>query len=378
MSNEPPIAAEGAAPGPRAGKYAFLDPPQEPGELGRLGEFRIRRMLGEGGMGIVFEAEDLNLGRHVALKVVRPNLSDEKLRDRFIQEARAVAQVRNDHVVTIYQVGRHRDVPFLVMEYLVGESVEQRLRHDGWLPIAEALRIARQVALGLHAAHAQGLVHRDVKPANVWLETDKPGGTFRRVKLIDFGLARPMQQGAGGLTARGQILGTPWYMAPEQITGGTLDGRTDLYALGCTLYRMLTGQTPVDKDETIAALQAVMRGDLPPIEQVAPQVPPAVADLLRELLSTNPNDRPASGAVVAERIRLLETTALIDVPSQMLKAPATASSVPPKRHPGPGVWIGVAGIVVALVAGALALRSHFTGRADKASGSPPEAPAAPK
>src|SRR5581483_3887523 len=213
--------------------YDFLAPPEGPDEIGRLGPYRVLAVLGAGGMGIVFRAEDTQLNRAVALKVMLPKLAGtEGARQRFVREAQAAAGVKHDHVVSVYQVGEDRDVPFLAMELLLGESLDQRLRREGKLPLVEVLRLGREIALGLAAAHQRGLIHRDIKPANLWLEAETG-----RVKLLDFGLARAVGQG-NQLTQQGAIIGTPAYMAPEQGQGKSLDHRCDLFSLGCVLYRL--------------------------------------------------------------------------------------------------------------------------------------------
>jgi urea transport system substrate-binding protein len=334
----------------------YLDPPQAGDELGRLGQFIVRRVLGYGGMGIVFEAEDPGLQRRVAIKVLRPDMADEDLSRRFLREARVAASLKNDHVVTIYQVGEHDRCPFLVMELLKGESLADRLERDGWLPVAETLDVARQVAEGLRAAHAAGLVHRDIKPANIWLECDKPGGPIRRVKILDFGLAKPVHHD-DSLTGHGQIVGTPHYMAPEQIFGGELDGRTDLFALGCVLYRCLTGRNPFAREHTTAVLRAAAEEELTAIEDSSPQIPRSVADYIRQLLSKDPAQRPPSAAAVAERLRALgsaDSVAFSGVtpkPDKTLVVPAHAH----RRKVGWGVWAGAGMIVTAALIGLVAL-----------------------
>jgi serine/threonine protein kinase len=201
------------------GTNDILAPAEGPGEIGRLGPYRVLRVLGSGSMGVVFEAEDPELKRPVALKAMQPNLaaSDED-RQRFLREARAMASLQDDHVVAVHQVGEEGGVPFLVMPLLQGESLDDRLSRAKRLPPAEVIRIGREVAEGLAAAHARGLVHRDVKPANIWLE-----GSQARVKILDFGLARPVARAErareGFLTGTGTVVGTPAYMAPEQALG---------------------------------------------------------------------------------------------------------------------------------------------------------------
>jgi serine/threonine protein kinase len=225
---------------------ALLAPPQGPGELGRLGPYRVRQVLGAGGMGVVFLAEDVQLKRPVALKVMRPEAAGKPAaRERFLREAQAAAALEHEHVVTIYQVGEERGVPFLAMQLLRGMSLEERLKGSGPLGVHEVLRLGRQVARGLAAAHARGLIHRDVKPANLWLEepegewgADAPGGLpgdsgasapRDHVKILDFGLARAVEDDAH-LTQSGAVVGTPAYMAPEQARGERVDSRCDLFS----------------------------------------------------------------------------------------------------------------------------------------------------
>jgi serine/threonine protein kinase len=210
--------------------FAFLTPPQAADEIGRLGSYRILKVLGSGGMGVVFLAEDAQLKRSVALKIMRPGLAaNDAARQRFLREARAMAAFKHDHIVTIYQVDEDRGVPFLAMEYLEGETLHERLKRETVLPLLEALRLGGEIADGLAAAHARGLIHRDIKPANIWLEFSRdPQGSANalacgsrlnetgRVKILDFGLARPAQGDDAHLTQSGVILGTPAFMSPEQ------------------------------------------------------------------------------------------------------------------------------------------------------------------
>jgi hypothetical protein len=277
-------------------------PPQQPGELGRLGQFAIRRLLGRGGMGAVFEAEDPALERRVALKVMRPAVAAHpEAKARFLREARAAAALQHDHIVPVFHVGEHNGVPFMVMPLLAGESLEDRLRREAPLAAAEVARVGREAAAGLAAAHAAGLVHRDVKPANLWLEA--PAG---RVKVLDFGLARVADVGGGGLTQTGAVLGTPSYMSPEQADGRPVDGRSDLFSLGCVLYRLATGEPPFPGTTLTAVLRAVAEHHPPPPRDRRPDLPAALSDLIERLLAKDPDRRPASARAVADELQSLK------------------------------------------------------------------------
>ncbi len=204
----------GEAAGPNANLTDFLSPPQSGDELGRLGKYRILKVMGHGGMGVVYKAEDPVLKRSVAIKAMLPGVAaGASAGQRFLREAQTMAAVEHDHIVRIHDVAEERGVPFLAMEFLKGEPLDVRLERDGKLAAAETVRIGREIAAGLQAAHERGLIHRDIKPANVWLEA--PRG---RVKILDFGLARSAEQ-ESMLTQQGAIVGTPSYMAPEQARG---------------------------------------------------------------------------------------------------------------------------------------------------------------
>ncbi len=272
----------------------ILTPAVSEGELGWLAHYRVLKVLGHGGMGAVFQAEDSHLQRIVALKVILPQFAASTLaRDRFLREARACAALKNDHIVTIYQVGQDRDIPFLAMEYLQGQTLEDRLRETGPVAPAEVIRIGREMLTGLTAAHAQGLIHRDVKPANVWLEA--PLG---RVKLLDFGLARAARS-SGGLTQTGSIVGTPEYMSPEQARGEPLDARTDLFSVGAVLYSVCAGQSPFSGSSVMAILTSLAVDTPRPLGEIRYDIPAELTQLIGRLLEKKPADRPGS----AEEVR---------------------------------------------------------------------------
>jgi WD40 repeat protein len=280
----------------------LLAPPEGSGEVGRLGGYRVLKVLGAGGMGVVLQAEDPQLHRPVALKVMLPAVAaNAGSRERFMREARAAAAIEHDNIVAIYQVGEDRGVPFIAMPLLKGESLEDRLRRERRLPVREVLRIGREAARGLAAAHERGLTHRDIKPGNLWLEA--PRG---RVKILDFGLARGAGTQGPALTQQGAIVGTPAYMAPEQASAREPDARADLFSLGCVLYQASTGKPPFGGADLLSTLMAVATSDPPPPRSVSADIPVGLNDLILRLLAKDPKDRPATARAVAAAIRDLE------------------------------------------------------------------------
>src|SRR5438105_3783952 len=227
-------------------EWDWLAPPQQPEEMGRLGPYRVLDILGKGGMGVVFRAEDTQLQRPVALKVLLPSLTESDIaRERFLREARAAAAIKHDHIVTIYQVGEDRGVPFIALEFLKGMPLDKWFDQHPKPKLIHVVHICREMAEGLAAAHQFGVIHRDIKPANVWLEAPKG-----RVKILDFGLARPERDDIH-LTKSGAIVGTPAYMSPEQASGAAIDHRSDLFSLGVVLYRLRTGKLPFNGPNTM-------------------------------------------------------------------------------------------------------------------------------
>jgi len=324
-----PATQVGSQVDPRAvssGLSGLLAPPQGPGEIGRLGNYRILEVLGEGGMGLVLRAVDPNLHREVALKVMKPAIAaDENARGRFLREARAAARLEHERIVTIYQVDEvlvgASKVLYLAMPLLRGESLESLLQRQPRLPLLEVLRIGREIAEGLGVAHAAGLVHRDIKPANLWLRAapagavGEPGAaaTGGNVQILDFGLARLGEPSCvssrapeGELTQTGQVLGTPAYMAPEQAEGKPVDGRCDLFSLGCVLYRLTTGQMPFQGKNVMAILSSLAVHNPPPPSQLDPAVPEGLSGLVMRLLAKEPEARPGSAREVVEALRNLE------------------------------------------------------------------------
>lgn len=328
MDPRPPSPDRDATP-PRAAdatSYPFLSPTDRPGELGRLGPYRVIRLLGAGGMGFVFRAEDDALRRPVALKVMRPELACQQVdRERFLHEGRAAAAVKSDYVITIYGVGEANGAPFLAMEFLEGLSLEDWLKARKKPITASAIvRVAKDTLRGLVAVHKQNLIHRDVKPANLWVESAGTG----RITLLDFGITRPVGDDLN-LTRPGAIVGTPAYMAPEQARGLKVDGRTDLFSLGAVLVRMLMGRSPFERETLTDTLIALATEELPPATSFG-ILPAEMAKLIDHLVAKDPNRRPQTAAealgVVQEAERKLVT--LHSTPSVMLSiSPLPAESI---------------------------------------------------
>jgi len=342
------------------------------------------KVLGAGGMGVVFKAEDPKLKRLIALKVMKPAIAaSNSSRRRFLNEAQATAAIKHDHVVTIHQVDEDRGVPFLAMEYLDGESLDACLKREGKLPIPEVVRIGRQIAEGLAAAHARGLIHRDIKLANVWLEaiSGQPSAfswnpgvpdpltaescplNAVRVKLLDFGLARA----AGGdmqLTQTGAVLGTPAFMSPEQARGLPVDQRTDLFSLGVVLYRMCTGRMPFQGSDAMSMLLSITADQPARPREWNPEVSAELSNLIMRLLAKYPPARPQSAHAVAQELTGVPNVAAdfqsADAPTTIPSPtpPADFKSAATSRRRWPLVAAAVLLIGVILAGGVFTFRTR--------------------
>jgi serine/threonine protein kinase len=300
-----------------------------------IGHFEVLETIGQGGFGTVMKAFDTKLQRVVAVKVMSPELAaTSPARKRFLREARAAAAVRHENVVHIYAVEGDPS-PHLVMEYVPGGSLQQLLTQSGPLDVEDAVRLGVQVARGLAAAHAHGLVHRDVKPANVLLEPgDQP-----RAKLTDFGVARAADDAS--LTQSGVIVGTPMYMAPEQARGEPVDHRADLFSLGSVLYAMVTGRLPFRASNSLAVLKRVSEGAPRPVRDIIPETPAWLCDVIDRLHARDPADRFQSAAEVADLLEQCLAGAAVRVP----RAPRSRG----RRWPLPAaVLLGGAAAAIAL------------------------------
>jgi serine/threonine protein kinase len=249
--------------------------------------YRIGPQLGRGGMGVVYKAHHLRLDRAAAVKVLTPVLAqNDEFRERFIRESQMAATLQHPNVITVYDAGDDQGLLYLAMQFVAGTDLRRLLELEGPLEPARALNVLAQVAGALDAAHAHGLVHRDVKPANVLVDID-------RAYLGDFGLTKRFDA-TGGMTGVGQILGTVDYLAPEQIDSGRVDGRTDLYALGCVAYECLAGRPPHQKDSDVAILFAHVREEPAPLSSLVHDVPESADDVMSKALAKNLDDRYSS------------------------------------------------------------------------------------
>jgi serine/threonine protein kinase len=270
----------------------LLSPPTHPEMLGRLGRYEVERLIGSGGMGVVFKAFDTELNRPVAIKLLAPYLaSSGPARKRFSREARAAAAVVHPHVVPIHNVETERESPFIVMQYVSGESLQARIDRDGALELCEILRIGMQVADGLSAAHQQGIVHRDIKPSNILLEED-----VDRALISDFGLARAADDAS--LTRTGFHPGTPQYMSPEQASGQTIDARSDLFSLGSMLYTMCTGRPPFRAENSLSVMRRIAESEPTPIREINPNIPDWMTAVITKLMAKSVQERLESAAAV--------------------------------------------------------------------------------
>ncbi len=317
-------------PNPQNEDWSFLSPPTVQGDIGTLGGYRILALIGKGAMGFVFKGLDIGLQRTIALKVMRPTIAaTPNSRDRLLREARAAAGIQSENVVTIYQVGEDRGIPFIAMEFLEGLTLEAwQSRQNKAVQLGAVCRVARDLLRGLAAAHEKGLVHRDIKPANLWV--DQKSG---RVKILDFGLTKDTES-EENLTIDGSILGTPAYMSPEQASGKPADVQSDLFSAGTVLYHLLTGSSPFQRQGLLPTLSAVVNHHPLPIQSLRPEIPEQIADFIGQLINKAPRERPENGhialmrwAEVEKSIRKPLDTRLKDTPFKNPTADGPAESV---------------------------------------------------
>jgi serine/threonine protein kinase/Leucine-rich repeat (LRR) protein len=341
-ANTPTVGCAGGTPPEYEEALAFLAPPTRADSIGRIGHYEVLQVLGQGGFGIVFRAFDEVLHRVVAVKVLSPQMAaTSPARKRFLREARSSAQVRHENVVQVYEVGE-QPLPYIAMELIPGETLQQRLDRTGPVDVPEVVRIGRQIAEGLAAAHANDLVHRDIKPGNILLE-----GGAQRVKITDFGLARAADDAS--ISQSGLVAGTPMFMAPEQARGESLDQRADLFSLGSVLYVMAAGRPPFRANGTLAVLKRVAEDTPRPIREVIPETPQWLCDIISKLHAKEPEDRFQSAREVADVLADCETqlkanAKLNEFPRIPNSKPSAARSVRSVR------WKWVAAAIVLLAA----------------------------
>jgi eukaryotic-like serine/threonine-protein kinase len=337
--------------------FQILEAACQSAGLGRLGKYEVLEVLGFGGMGVVFRAYDEQLGRAVAIKVMSRDLANSPTaRRRFNREARASAAINHPNVVIIHAVEEHRGTPFLVMELIQGESLRDRLQHGPRLGIVDVLRISAEMATGLAAAHAQGVIHRDIKPGNIMLEN-----TLQRVKITDFGLARVAVDNVD-LTSDAIGVGTPAYMAPEQVKGENIDARTDLFALGCVMYAMLRGHSPFHGRTALEVARNVANEDpCPPTAD--PNIPRFLSDTIDCLLQKEPSKRFQSAAEVAGHLQgylAVVNQTPTDRLSEVLRIQPSPRAGRQQRSTA--MLAGVLACVLLIIAGPIAWRFGLLGR----------------
>ena len=320
----------------------FLSPPERPDALGRLGHYDILAVVGSGGFGVVLKAFDSQLHRVVAIKALNPSLAaSATARRRFVREARTAAAINHENVVNTYAVEESGVVPYLVMEFVGGIALDDKLTTDGPLEVKEILRIGMQIAAGLAAAHKQGLVHRDVKPANILLENG-----VERVKITDFGLARTVDDVT--LTQTGVIAGTPQYMSPEQARGEAVDHRSDLFSLGSVLYAMCAGRAPYRGETSLAVLKKVCDDTPHPLRDLNADIPDWLEEIIAKLHAHDKAERYQSAAEVADLLN--QHLAELQQPTlASRRGPPPAKEKPRSNSPIRAWLIGAAALVLLAV-----------------------------
>jgi serine/threonine protein kinase len=332
---------------------SFLGPTDDTEMIGRIGPYEIRGVLGRGGFGLVLKGHDRALDRIVAIKILDPATAlVAAARERFAREARAMASISHEHVVPVYAVDTHAGLPYFVMEYVAGGSLERRLKMEGRCDVVSIVRIGLQIAQALSAAHRQGLVHRDIKPANILLDR----GT-ERVRVADFGLARVASEVSS--TRSGFVAGTPQYMAPEQVRGETCDAQSDLFSLGAVMYALCTGHSPFRADSVYGVMQRIVHDEPRGIREQNPAIPAWLERFVLRLLEKNLACRFSSSEEVARLLQ--DELAHLQNPA-LTQQPNRDWSGKPAAHRRVRSWFipagGAALVVLLIVAGVTAYWSR--------------------
>ncbi len=326
---------------------ALLDPPVAEGQIGRLDHYAFLEIVGHGSMGVVFRARDEKLGRVVAIKMLTPALAKSELaRRRFVSEARAAAAVSHENVVAVHAVEDHGPIPYLVMQYVHGKTLQAYIDEHAVVDFTGVVRIGLQIAEGLDAAHQQGLVHRDIKPANILLEN-----SVERVKITDFGLAHAIDDAGASQFASNK--GTPAFMSPEQACGMQLDQRSDLYSLGCVLYAMCAGSPPFQTGTTLAMLGRITQDEPRPLRMANPLVPEWLAETVHRLIAKDPAARFQRASDVADELRRRLLA---------LQSPASATLAVRTARRSMWRWAGAAAVALLLLAAIVFAVQEFAAR----------------
>ena len=324
----------------------LLDAPENDEEIGRLDQYTIIELLGAGSTGVVYRAVDSRLNRTVAVKILRPSLGDSA-RERFMAEARATAMLNHPNVVPIFEVESSGPLAYIAMLWESGQTLEQLLEGSGNLPIEEAIELGKKLSAALAHSHQRGLIHRDIKPANVWIPTESG---MSGCKVLDFGLVRITDEDPQ-LTCTGMIAGTPCYMSPEQSRGQDLDGRSDLFSLGCVIYQSLTGQLPFRCDNALSTLQSIQRDQPTPPHELDPSISTDLSDLVLCLLEKSPNRRPPNAQSVEKALGSPRKEWPFDV---TLSKPVSHLTKPARTN-SRGVWRSLAALIAGLAIGIFGL-----------------------
>jgi serine/threonine protein kinase len=343
---------EASPPVPVKDVLDLLVPSEFPNHLGRLGTYEVTGVVGVGGMGVVLKAIDPSLDRVVALKVMSPRLAhNENARKRFAREAKAAAAVLHPNVIPIHSVSSGSTLPYLVMSYIRGGSLQKRLDHEGALPLVEVLRIGSQIAAGLAAAHEQGLIHRDIKPENILLEEG-----VERVTITDFGLARAVDDNT--ITQLGSIAGTPQYMSPEQARGEQLDQQSDLFSMGSLLYALCTGHPPYRDDTSYGVMRKIIDEVPAPIRKLSPETPTWMVAIVEQLMAKKKEDRFASAnevhALLDACLSHVQQPTSYPIPSKLIDHQSSVKKKNPMK-----IILGVGIALMVMLVGLLQLQFNF-------------------
>lgn len=319
--------------------------------VGRIlgNRYRLLELIGEGGMALVYKAEDSLLCRAVAVKILRPQYaSDAEFVERFHREAKAAASLSHPNVVNIFDVGKEDKIDYIVMEYIPGDNLKDIIKRDAPMAVERALDITRQIGEALHHAHQRNIIHRDIKPHNILVT---PEG---QIKVTDFGIARAIS--ASSFTQTGMVVGSVQYSSPEQVKGGVVGPQSDLYSLGCVLYELLTGTIPYQGDTSISIAMQHLQGDLVPIRELRPDIPAVVAKIVEQAMAKELTERYASALAILKDISFIDSKDYrkrnlinnTDLPTQTWKSVSIPEEPDRKDDRNILAWL-ISGLVISLI-----------------------------